>query len=377
MSGPGTSAILAILSRVATQINALDLLALDLDEPRNRTHDKYLSRRGAHNTVPEADRRNVLQGLHTIAGVAQYLKRIVEEQKRLPKVVVLCGAGMSTNAGIKDFRSQSGLYSDKRIKQVFNAEFLHNSPEQFYEILSTEFAPLVTRALVPTLSHAFLSVLEQKEWLLRVYTQNVDGLEHAAGVSNDRIVECHGSISRLVCNTCHTVVGDADDVSRFWTAVGSSGGVPLKCTRDNCSGGVLRPDIVLFGEPLPAQFHQLSFPDVSACDLLLVMGTSLVVYPVASLPSYVQATAVRMLINKEPTGCFQNVPPLGGADGGANVDANAGAGADVGVGAHYRDIFYQGDCDAGISELAVALGMMDILQSTHQRTSTAKSLAAE
>jgi NAD+-dependent protein deacetylase sirtuin 2 len=324
----------------------------------------------------------VLRGEHTLAGVSRYLRRIATTG-RTPRVVVLCGAGMSTSAGIKDFRSSTGVYVERGMSRAFTADFFESNPKEFYEAALSAFGPISALANVhPTPAHALLRVLRDAGWLLRVYTQNIDHLERKVGLQPEEIVECHGSLFRTVCRACNTRNETPNHVAQFWRAIEDKNQPVCSC------GGVLRPDIVLFGEPLPARFHQLAYADVAACDLLLVLGTSLVVYPVASLPSFVGQLAPRVLINREPSGCFQNVPPCNipssatdlaqstpspaAASGpglsasqqsattsGGSTESAEGSVTDGarGISAHYRDVFYQGGCDEGAIELAESLGL--------------------
>lgn len=235
--------------------------------------------------------------------MATYLQRLAADAAEPPRVVVLCGAGISTSAGIKDFRSAAGLYADRAVSRVFSASFLKEHPEQFYAVVRREFLPFLHGAAAPTPAHALLRLLKDRGWLTRVFTQNVDGLEYAAGLTEEDVVECHGSFRQAWCVGCGRVLA-RDEMAGFWASV-TQGNVPC-C---HACGGVLRPDVVLFGEPLPARFHERTAADLPRCNLLLVLGTSLVVYPVAALPSQVGPLCVRALFNHEPSGCFQYVPP--------------------------------------------------------------------
>ncbi|CAE7726346.1 Sirt2, partial [Symbiodinium pilosum] len=174
--------------------------------------------------------------------------------------------------------------------------------------------------------HALLARMEQEGLLLRVYTQNIDGLEHAAGVSAGRVIECHGTTTRVVCatNPQHAVQGLTA------TAVANQVLQGQAAPRCPC-GSLIRPDIVFFGEPLPAEFHRHSGEDLASCDLLLVIGTALSVYPVAGLVARVPALTPRLLINREAVG------PWRGAKGNPE---------------NYRDVHFDGDCDAGAEQLA-------------------------
>lgn len=166
-----------------------------------------------------------------------------------------------------------------------------------------------------------MKLLESKNLLLRVYTQNIDGLEMLAGISPEKLVECHGHFSSASCIDC----GEPYDVEKCKQLMLSEPPVAPMCKACGVPAGSMKrgrvkPDIVFFGEELPERFLSLVDKDVSSCDLLLVLGTSLQVYPVASIPQSVNCPVV--LINRE------------------NV-----AGKNMWTGETYIDIFEEGDCD--------------------------------
>lgn len=201
---------------------------------------------------------------------------------RFRDVVVMCGAGISTSAGVPDFRSPSaGLYFKLKKynlpypEAVFDSSYFAQNPLPFYSLVRDIFP----EQLRPTLTHRFLTLLHQKGYLRRIYTQNIDGLEGIAGVPDDKIVEAHGSFRRAYCVQCKS------DYDLPWLKAEifrpeGNGGVP-KCER--CRTGVVRPDVVLFGESLPGRFWSLIDQDFGKCDLLLVFGTSLTVSPFNTL----------------------------------------------------------------------------------------------
>jgi len=289
--------------------------SVDLQKPRGTSNAKYLARRGGHHRIPLEARAAVLNGNFSLPGIAKLI------ESRCKKIIVLLGAGASTAAGIPDFRSDSGLWAQASTRELFSYEGFFTEPERFWRKTAELF-----NGRKPTKVHALLAHLEQKGILLRVYTQNIDGLEHAAGVSADRIIECHGTTSRVVCskNRQHAIDGltaseVADDVLQGHAA-----------PRCHC-GALVRPDIVFFGEPLPPKFHSCSGEDLATCDLLMVVGTALSVYPVAGLVNRVPALTPRLLINREAVG------PWKGAEENAE---------------NYRDVFFEGECDLGAELLA-------------------------
>ena len=127
--------------------------------------------------------------------------------------------------------------------------------------------------------------------LLRCYTQNIDGLESVAGINSEKIVEAHGGFSNSHCTSCNAAAANHEEVLEA-----CSKGTPIKCS----CGGWIKPDIVFFGEPLPERFFTLTTEDFEKCDLLIVIGSSLVVYPFAGLVHYVNQHTPRLLINREP-----------------------------------------------------------------------------
>ncbi|KAG3284275.1 NAD-dependent protein deacetylase sirtuin-3, mitochondrial isoform X1 [Ictidomys tridecemlineatus] len=213
------------------------------------------------------------------------------------KVVVMVGAGISTPSGIPDFRSPgSGLYSNLQQynipypEAIFELEFFFHNPKPFFT-LAKELYPGNYR---PNATHYFLRLLHDKGLLLRLYTQNIDGLERVSGIPTSKLVEAHGTFASATCTVCRRPCPGED----FWADV-MADRVPCcpVCT------GIVKPDIVFFGEPLPQRFllHVVDFP---MADLLLILGTSLEVEPFASLSEAVGSSVPRLLINRDLVGPF-------------------------------------------------------------------------
>jgi NAD-dependent deacetylase sirtuin 2 len=320
------------------------LSSIDLNEPKSRLLDRSKVKLcGAFNRIPEAVRQSILKGNYSIEGVAQYLKSL----PHTPKIVVLCGAGISTSAGIKDFRSSNGLYADSSTANIFSMDYLDANPPLFYSHMKNMFLPVHDGYYLSTKSHALLRLFDDMGWLRRVYTQNIDMLEHKVLTNPDVIVECHGTCRYAICSHLHCGfrINELSAMNElFWDKIRNDC-VPT-CPQCNTH---LRPDVTFFGEPVPERFIINSQLDLPQCDLILVMGTSLVVYPVASLPQMVSEKAVRMLINRDATGCFQHVNPCNASLTQTNniVPWNTQA---------YRDVFFQGDCDTAAELFAKALG---------------------
>ncbi|KAL8781096.1 MAG: hypothetical protein Q9213_006154 [Squamulea squamosa] len=196
--------------------------------------------------------------------------------------------------------------------------------------------------LMPTLSHCFLRLLSDKGLLLKLFTQNIDCLERAAGVPDDKIIEAHGSFARQRCIDCKTEY--PDDLMK--QAVHSRE-VP-RC-RDRKCAGLIKPDIVFFGEALPEEFHRnRGLPGLA--DLAIIMGTSLTVQPFASLPGNCAGGVPRLLINSERVG---------------------------GLGSRADDVLLLGECDDGVRKLASALGWLEELEALFRAHNHGSSSAGQ
>ena len=262
----------------------------------------------------------------TLDAVADYMR---DEGGRPKKIVVMTGAGISTSAGIPDFRSpDTGLYANLArldlpyAEAVFDISYFRQNPEPFY-MLAKELYP---GQFFPTIAHAFIALLEEKYMLQMLFTQNIDCLERRAGVPAEKIVEAHGSFATQRCIDCKTEY--PDDLMKKNVQAGQ---VP-NCLVPQCNG-LVKPDIVFFGEALPESFFTNRHVPGTA-DMIIVMGTSLSVQPFASLPSLAKPGAPRVLFNLERVGDFGSRPD---------------------------DVVVLGDCDEGVRKLAEALGWLDEL----------------
>lgn len=217
---------------------------------------------------------------HTI-DLATIANRILSGQAR--RIICMCGAGISVSAGIPDFRSPgTGLYS--RLQEyklphpeaVFEIGFFKRNPKPFY-LLAKELYP---GNYAPTPTHHFMHLLHQKGVLLRCYTQNIDSLENLAGLPKESVIAAHGNFDGAHCVECRA----EHDVEYVKSSVYKQ--TPCYCVkgRKGCKG-LVKPAIVFFGESLPEKFWKMVPQDFPQADLLIVMGTSLVVQPFASLIS--------------------------------------------------------------------------------------------
>jgi len=264
------------------------------------------------------------------------------QERTIKRILVLSGAGVSCSAGIPDFRTPgSGLYDNLEKynlpypEAVFDLGFYQNNPLPFID-LAKELWPGLKHS--PTLSHSFVALLDKKGLLIRNYSQNIDGLELLAGVTDEKLVECHGHFRTSSCIDCG-VPFDGDEAK---DTIVNQGRAPVcpKC------GGLIKPDIVFFGESLPVRFKQLLHKDLGQSDLLIVMGTSLNVAPVSLIPQMLNSRTPRLLFNRELVGDF--APP--GTDG------------------NHRDVFYEGDCDDSVRKLCTLLGWEDELLALNEET---------
>lgn len=213
----------------------------------------------------------------------EILRTWLEESRQ---AVFFGGAGVSTESGIPDFRSVDGLYHqsyDYPPETIISHSFFLQSPEEFYRFYKEKMLYLTAQ---PNAAHRKLAQLEAEGHLKAVVTQNIDGLHQAAG--SESVYELHGSVHRNYCMKCHKFF-DAEYVK-------SSEGAP----RCNCCGGMIKPDVVLYEEPLDGATVERSVEAIAQADLLIVGGTSLAVYPAAGLLNYYQGSRL-VLINKTPT----------------------------------------------------------------------------
>ncbi|KAI8361414.1 DHS-like NAD/FAD-binding domain-containing protein [Mortierella sp. GBAus27b] len=276
----------------------------------------------------------------TVDAVAEYIN-----EGKAKNIIVLSGAGISTAAGIKDFRSPgTGLYDDlKRFnlpypEAVFDMAFFRRNPDPFYR-LAKELLPGRYR---PTLTHYLSPLLAKKGLLLRSYTQNIDMLDRLAGLNEDLLVEAHGSFATSKCIKCD-VLSDTEWVRQHIL----NGGIP-NCKR---CGGLVKPSITFFGEALPPRFGELVQVDFEKCDLLIVMGTSLQVEPFSRLITKVPAKCPRILINRDRAGEFNY--------SGFDFDGKWSA-------SYLRDALYLGSCDDGVRKLAELCGWDKELQELYE-----------
>ena len=212
----------------------------------------------------------------------EQLQQLVNQSRRM---VAFTGAGCSTESGVPDFRSVDGLYRQTwnyPPEEILSHEFFLQHPEEFYRFYR---AKMLFPHAQPNPAHRKLAQLEAAGRLSAVITQNIDGLHQQAG--SKRVLELHGSVHRNFCMDC----GKPYPLD----AILETEGLP----RCSC-GGLIKPDVVLYGECLDDRVLEQSIRELERADLLLVGGTSLSVYPAAGLLRYFRGSHL-VLINKTPT----------------------------------------------------------------------------
>lgn len=236
---------------------------------------------------------------------------LLERIQQAQRIVVVCGAGISTSAGIPDFRSSAGLF-EKYGMEVFILSAFQRDPDRFYRFYQ-EFRQ---GEYQPTPTHRFLKWLQDQGKLMRVYTQNIDGLELAAGVNPELVMQVHGHLQTANCARCkkHEI-----PIAEFNAILDRDGAVP--CPRcHGVRGAFLKPSIVFYGEGLPTRFRKCLKNDLNIkgfdpagrpkkaykggpfADLMLILGTSLQVAPVKYVPAAFPGP--RIYINEEPSALF-------------------------------------------------------------------------
>lgn len=214
------------------------------------------------------------------------LAYIIDESK---SIVFFGGAGVSTESGIPDFRSETGLYKARQKygyspEEMISHSFFMREPEMFYSYYKEN---MIYQDAQPNPAHFTLAKLEKDKKLSAVVTQNIDGLHQKAG--SKKVLELHGSTLRNYCMDCKAKY-DLDYIM-------SSEDIVPKCSK---CGGIVRPDVVLYEEALDMNVTAEAIKAISSADTLIVGGTSLVVYPAASYVEYFSGDNL-VLINKSET----------------------------------------------------------------------------
>ena len=217
----------------------------------------------------------------------EQLQKLIDQANH---IVVITGAGISTASGIPDIRSANGAANNKDLlkkykysyEEIVSHSFFMANPEKFYEYYKEQ---MIFKNAKPNVAHKYLALLEKRKDLT-IITQNIDGLHFVAGSKN--VIEFHGSVQRNTCMVC------GEHYSLDY--VMSHDGVP-HC--EKC-GGIIKPDVVLFEEGIDYQAISDSVRATEHADLLIVIGSSMVVYPAAGIPNYFRGNNI-VIINRDPT----------------------------------------------------------------------------
>lgn len=265
--------------------------------------------------IKEMKKRENLPDIKNLSDIAKILANC-------QNVIVVTGAGISTSLGIPDFRSSDGIYSRLEKynlsdpQELFDIALFRQDPSIFYDF-AKELLP-EDRGYSPT--HAFIRLLQDRGILLRQYTQNIDDIESSAGIKEDKLLQCHGSFKTASCLTCgnkvpgHSLFHDirlgtipkCSICSELQTKLQQkTSRAKRKADSEDDEAvcyGVMKPDITFFGEPLASEFRTQMLQDREVADLLICIGTSLQVAPVAGIPHIMPANVPQLFISRECAG---------------------------------------------------------------------------
>jgi NAD-dependent deacetylase len=218
------------------------------------------------------------------------IKTLFDRIKAAKHCVALTGAGVSTLSGIRDFRGKNGLYNDMDAEKMFDIDYFEQDPSFYYKTAGSFIYNVDERPA--SIVHTMLGELEKRGLVKAVITQNIDLLHQKGG--SKRVIEVHGSPEPHYCLSCSGVrmsFKEAADIV-------NSGGLP-RCPK---CGKVLKPAITFFGERLPVNALRDAESEASSADLMLVLGTSLTVYPAAGIPeSTLRHGGKIVIVNNMPT----------------------------------------------------------------------------
>ena len=312
------------------------------------------------NLIPDPERKVDRVGMQTSKAISKLAADL--SQGRFTSVSILTGAGVSVESGIPDFRSPGGMYNTlepakltatEAQREALRAdpttlitwELFKTNPFPYLEVRKPFITGTAQKKWKPTIGHFFTKLLHEKGLLNTLYTQNIDGLDyHVSGVPQEKIINVHGSIGRVECEHCGAPEDMAYFLDEVTTKIKDIYGIdpnapkessPIYCR--SCEKAGVKPSTVLFGRNLPQAYFDRVDHHLPSTDLLLVMGTSLVVYPAAALPNEVQPHCAKVLINREPAGAFPSR---------------------VGEDARSGDMFLKGNCDDILLQLIREAGWL-------------------
>jgi NAD-dependent deacetylase len=222
------------------------------------------------------------------------IRQVADLIRKSKNVIVFTGAGVSTESGIPDFRSPGGIWQKYNPEDFYYQNFIarEESREKYWQMSQEFYEPL--KKAQPNEAHRAIFEMEKMGRLDCVITQNIDNLHQRAGTSPERIIELHGTAVSVSCLSCRKKFPREEIQS--WLLRG------VRVPRCDVCEGILKPDTVSFGQPMPPRETAESFDRARNCDLFIVIGSSLVVQPAASLPLEAKESGAKLImINREPT----------------------------------------------------------------------------
>ena len=242
------------------------------------------------------------------------VKRVARMIGNAKKIVVFVGAGLSTESGIPDFRSPGGVWDKYDPEDFYFQNFISNrSKREKYWEMATEMYDAMKDAK-PNAGHSAVAELEKLGKLDCLITQNIDGLHFKAGNSQDKVLELHGTAMHVACLDCHRRYDRAPIQERI-----AAGDKAPEC--DSC-GGLLKPATISFGQAMPERETAEAFRRSADCDLFIVIGSSLVVYPAAQMPVVAKQSGAKLVIvNRDETACDKRADVIINGQAGAIMAA--------------------------------------------------------
>ncbi len=227
-------------------------------------------------------------------GLEEQIQRVVDWIRASRKIIVFTGAGVSTESGIPDFRSPGGVWQKYNPEDFYYQKFLagEEAREKYWQMSKEFYGPI--RQAQPNAAHRAVVELEKMGKLDCVITQNVDFLHQRAGTSPEKVIELHGTAISVSCLSCRKKYPREEIQS--WLMKG------VRVPRCEACQGILKPDTVAFGQPMPPKETGEAFQRARACDLFMVIGSSLVVQPAASVPLEARESGAKLvIINRDRT----------------------------------------------------------------------------
>jgi NAD-dependent deacetylase len=217
------------------------------------------------------------------------LARLIHAARR---IVVFTGAGISTESGIPDFRSPGGIWSKNRV--IYFDEFVRSRDARIEAWTRLFNGRKMLMGAEPNAGHRAVAKLHERGLLSHVITQNVDGLHQSSGVPEDRVIELHGNSTYAKCLECGTRYS-LDDMQTLFETTGE----PPSC---EVCGGLVKSATISFGQSMPEREMRRAQEATEACDLMIAIGSSLVVYPAAGFPVMAKRLGAKLaILNREPT----------------------------------------------------------------------------